>query len=415
MGVGKTTVGRALADAVGYRFVDNDAGIEAEYDATVRELAVELGTGELHRIEAAQLGNALDSFESERVVIAAAASVVEDEEARARLAGHTVVWLRADPSYLAARVGESDHRPNVGLNPGAALAAQADARNAFFAAVSDVAVRVDGRSVRDIVDDIRRQLVPLPRLYTDLADWFHLLTAPGDYAEEAAFYLQTLRSAAIRPIETLLELGSGGGNNASHLKHQARLTLVDLSPAMVAVSQSLNPDCEHIVGDMRSVRLGRRFDAVFIHDAIDYLTTVDDLQAAIETAAIHCEPGGAVLFAPDHVADSFRPGTSAGGHRDGARSLRYEEQTEDPDRDDTTYLMHMTYYLEEEGAEPRVIEEPHELGLFPRATWLELMEGAGLTAAAVPFDHSEIDQSLEVFVGTPGNDIPVGSALEEAP
>ncbi len=404
MAAGKTTVGRALAKRLDYRFVDNDAAIEAEYDATGRELAERLGVEELHHLEAAQLQNALTSFGSEAVVIAAAASVVEDDTSRALLAPHTVVWLQADPTYLADRVREGEHRRTLGLEPNELLAAQATLRDVHFHDVSDVTIQVQGRSVHDIVEQIFLRLVPLPRLYTELAGWFHLLTAPADYAEEAAFYLAALQKAATRPIETILELGSGGGNNASHMKHHAALTLVDLSPAMVEVSRSLNPDCEHLVGDMRTVRLDCRFDAVFVHDAVDYLTTVDDLRAAVETAARHCEPGGAVLFAPDEVVETFRPVTESGGHRDKTRSLRYESRTWDPDPGESTYLVELTYRLEEQGQPPRVIEDVHELGLFERTTWLELMQGAGLVPSVIPSEHSEQDHVIDVFVATLAED-----------
>jgi hypothetical protein len=46
------------------------------------------------------------------------------------------------------------------------------------------------------------------------------------------------------------------------------MTLVEPSVGMLAVSRALNPDLEHVQGDMRTVRLGRHFDAVFVHDAI---------------------------------------------------------------------------------------------------------------------------------------------------
>ena len=49
----------------------------------------------------------------------------------------------------------------------------------------------------------------LPRIYTELADWFHLLTAPEEYAEEAAFYLAAIVQASDAPPRTLLELGVG--------------------------------------------------------------------------------------------------------------------------------------------------------------------------------------------------------------
>jgi hypothetical protein len=40
------------------------------------------------------------------------------------------------------------------------------------------------------------------------------------------------------------------------------MTLVDLSEEMLVVSRQLNPECQHHQGDMRTVRLGRTFDAV---------------------------------------------------------------------------------------------------------------------------------------------------------
>jgi SAM-dependent methyltransferase len=178
-----------------------------------------------------------------------------------------------------------------------------------------------------------------PKLYADLAGWWPLLSAPADYAEEAAIYQRLLIDACRRTPCTLLELGSGGGNNASHLKARFAMTLVDPSPGMLEHSRRLNPECEHVQGDMRDVRLGREFDAVFVHDAVCYMTTEADVRAAIATAFLHCRPGGAALFAPDHVRETFAPSTDHGGHDGDGCSLRYLEWTWDPDPSDTTYTV----------------------------------------------------------------------------
>src|SRR6185295_7097869 len=98
------------------------------------------------------------------------------------------------------------------------------------------------------------------RLYDELAQWWPLLSDPADYVEEAAFFQAQLLAACDGSPRTMLELGSGGGNNASHLKTRFVMTLVDRSPGMLAVSRALNPECEHVEGDMRTVRLGREFD-----------------------------------------------------------------------------------------------------------------------------------------------------------
>lgn len=237
-----------------------------------------------------------------------------------------------------------------------------------------------------------------PRMYRDLARWWPLLSAPAEYVEEAGLYRDAFERNARRPIETLLELGSGGGNNASHLKKRfPRMTLVDLSPDMLAVSRALNPELEHIEGDMRTVRLGRRFDAVMIHDAIAYMTTEEDLGAAIETAAAHLEPGGMALFVPDETTETFRASHSSGGNDGEHASLRYFQWTH-PLRGTISRVTYVYVIVEGDGP-TRVEWEDHETGVFPRATWLGLIERAGLEPFALPYEHSDFEQPQEMFAG----------------
>ena len=238
-------------------------------------------------------------------------------------------------------------------------------------------------------------------MYDELAGWWPLLSAPAVYAEEAEIYRRLLVEAADRPPVTVLELGSGGGNNASHLKDHFQLTLVDRSPGMLAVSRELNPGCEHVQGDMRTVRLGRVFDDVFVHDAIMYMTGEDDLRQVMETAFAHCRPGGAALFAPDHLRENFRTGTDYGGHDGGGRAARFLEWTWDPDPLDTTYTVDYAYLLREADGSVRVAHDRHLEGLFPRATWLQLLREAGFEPRAVPVELSELEPgSYEVFVAS---------------
>jgi len=240
----------------------------------------------------------------------------------------------------------------------------------------------------------------LPKLYTELSSWWPILSAPADYEEEASFYGTMLLGAGDAPATTLLELGSGGGNNASHMKKRFEMVLVDPAPGMLAHSRALNPECEHFQGDMRDVRLGRTFDRVFIHDAICYMTTEADLRAAIETAFVHCRPGGAALFAPDHIRENFAPSTDHGGHDDGERGLRYLEWTWDPDPADSTYTVDYAYMLREADGSVRVVHDRHIEGLFSRADWLRILEDAGFQARSVVFDHSELEPgTYELFVG----------------
>jgi SAM-dependent methyltransferase len=241
----------------------------------------------------------------------------------------------------------------------------------------------------------------MPKLYEALAPWWPLMSAPADYAEEAAFYGSTLEAASDGRLRTVLELGSGGGNNASHLKARFEMVLVEPSSGMRAVSRALNRECEHVAGDMRTVRLGREFDAVFVHDAVAYMTTEADLMLAIETAFVHCRPGGVALFAPDYVRENFRPSTDHGGHDGEDRGMRYLEWCWDPDPADSTYLVDYAYLLRMPDGTARAEHDRHVEGLFARGDWLRMLHAAGFQARALPLQHSEVEPGAhEVFVAT---------------
>ena len=236
------------------------------------------------------------------------------------------------------------------------------------------------------------------RLYADLAPWFHLLTAPEDYAGEAARY-EALMLAEVPNARTLLELGSGGGNNASHLKRHFACTLSDLSPQMLTLSRELNPDCEHVLGDMRTLRLGRTFDVVFVHDAVAYMTTEEMLADCMATAHAHVRPGGAAVFVPDYTRETFDLRTSHCGHDgDDGRSLRYLEWVTDPDPRDTTYEVDFAVVLREPGQGSRVVHDHHVEGVFPAHAWLHLLERAGFEARLVPGDPDDEESPQPVFV-----------------
>lgn len=235
------------------------------------------------------------------------------------------------------------------------------------------------------------------RFYGELAEWWPLISPPEGYVEEAAFAGELLASASV-PVRTVLELGSGGGSNAVHLTSRFTFTLVDLSGDMLEVSRRLNPTCEHVVGDMRTVRLGRQFDAVFLHDAVDYMTTEDDLGAAIETAFIHCRPGGAAVFIPDHVVGKFEPGDDLDGN-DGAdgRAVRFLEWSWDPDPTDTWVQTVYVFALRVDG-DVRVVQETHRTGLFRVEDWLRLLTAAGFRPEVVMEETSEERTPRTCFV-----------------
>ena len=225
----------------------------------------------------------------------------------------------------------------------------------------------------------------MTEFYKGIADWWPVISPPSEYAEEADLYIDMIYGAAQRPVHEVLELGSGGGNNASYMKRTFDMTLVEPAEGMREVSRTLNPECIHLAGDMRDVRLGRTFDAVFIHDAVMYMTTEEDLRAALASAAAHLAPGGVALIVPDATAETFEGATEHGGGEDGSgRRARYLMWTLPPaSPGETSFETHYAFLLRETDGSVSVVHDVHREGLFGRARWLRLFEEVGLSATLV--------------------------------
>ena len=107
------------------------------------------------------------------------------------------------------------------------------------------------------------------------------------------------------------------------------------------------------------------FDAVLIHDAIVYMTSEADLAAAAATAYAHTRPGGAALFVPDCLRDTFAESTDDHGGNDGTHGFRAVEWMWDPDPQDTTYTVDYAFLLRD-GSGVRAVHDRHIEGLFSR-------------------------------------------------
>jgi len=213
-------------------------------------------------------------------------------------------------------------------------------------------------------------------------DWYPLLTAPEDYAAEAGRYRRLIHEAVPDAV-TLLELGSGGGNNASHLRERFTCTLSDLSPQMLTLSRELNPGCEHVLGDMRTLRLGRTFDLVFIAaNSLLHLHEMPDLLRCLRSVRAHLAPGARFVF------DVFNPNVRLLADADGVRRTRDALSFVDPDRGDVRVEVAETYDAAAQvtrgtwhfstDAEPDFVVAPLELrSIFPQELPL-LLSLAGL-------------------------------------
>lgn len=238
------------------------------------------------------------------------------------------------------------------------------------------------------------------RLYSDLAKYWPLMSPPEEYADESPHWRnQILTRFAKRPVRAL-ELGTGGGHFLSHLTDIVDATAVDLSESMLENARRLNPDVEHIVGDMRSIRLERIFDVVLIHDAIAYITSEDDLAATFATARAHLEVGGLFMTMPDHYIDRpVWPYINHRTHKQGDRELTYIEYSS-PDVNNPSLLQSSFLFVITENGERRMELDHHTTGLFPVDTWRRLIEEAGFSVERLNYPVADGPISQYLWVAT---------------
>ncbi len=234
----------------------------------------------------------------------------------------------------------------------------------------------------------------MSRIYNELAaDWYRLLTPLHEYKAEAGSYHAIIQQHLEQPPQTILELGSGAGHVAYFLKQWYQLTLSDLSAPMVALSREINPELDHHIADMKTLQLGDTFDMVFVHDAIMYMLNEPELSQAMQTAFVHCRPGGSVLISPDYTRETFAPSDDLGGE-DGpeGRAMRYLSWAYDPDPGDTTYIVDYAFLLRDAAGDTRVEHDRHTEGLFAEDTWIRMLTEAGFgSVAAIPDSFGRVN------------------------
>ncbi len=216
-----------------------------------------------------------------------------------------------------------------------------------------------------------------PRLYADLAWVWPFLSPPEHYVEEVESFRRRFAAHGVAPGASVLHLGSGGGSIDFHLKKHYRVTGVDISASMLAYAGALNPEVEYLSGDIRSVRLGRTFDAVLLHDASAYMTSLEQLRQAYETAAAHLEPGGIMVTPPEELRSRFVQHRSSTRTRIlGDVTVTTVELDYDPDPLDSCYEKTFIFAIRD-GKNQRVEWDVHHNGLYDLEDMLAVMRKAG--------------------------------------
>lgn len=146
--------------------------------------------------------------------------------------------------------------------------------------------------------------------FHELAKYYDALNDWKDYREESRRLEAIARRFGRSGKTTWLDVACGTGRHLEFLRRRHEVTGVDGSREMLRIARRRLPGVPLVPGDMRSVRLGRRFDVVScLFSAIGHLTTTRDVGRAFANFARHVNPGGVVIVEPWIERTAFRPGS----------------------------------------------------------------------------------------------------------
>jgi SAM-dependent methyltransferase len=240
--------------------------------------------------------------------------------------------------------------------------------------------------------------------YEELAWTESIITSPDDYTGETDFYVNIIKENVQIEAKTLLHLGCGAGGNDYTFKKHFKVTGVDISDGMLGIARKTNPEVTYMRGDMRSIDLQKRFDAVAIPDSIDYMATLPELENAVGTACRHLKPGGVLLIVAK-TREEFRENNFCyTGAKDDVEITLFENNFISK-AGRATYEATLVYLIRR-GGELSIHTDCHVLGLFSQRDWLSLLKSAGMEAKQIRqegvydrFIMGDGEYPMQVFVG----------------
>lgn len=151
MGVGKSTVGRLLAGRLGVGYRDTDDDIVADQGRPIADIFVDEGEPVFRTLEKNAVHTALAGHEG---VLALGGGAILDQETRALLAAHRVVYLSMDVEEAVKRTGLNVARPLLAVNPRRQWRELMEARRHLYTEVARAVVPTDGRSPEEVTQAV---------------------------------------------------------------------------------------------------------------------------------------------------------------------------------------------------------------------------------------------------------------------
>ena len=231
------------------------------------------------------------------------------------------------------------------------------------------------------------------KAYSDLAWTESLVYPPAEGLKEPELFIKLIKENSKTNTETLLHVGCGSGIYDYTFKKHFKVTGVDISEKMLEIAIKRNPEVEYHHGDMRTIELEKKFDAVILPESIGYMTTTDDLKKAIATANNHLKPGGLLLICAN-IKETFKSNNFVYTGGKGDIEITIFENNYIPRDNDSICEATIIYLIRNKG-KLETYTDVHTLGLFDKKTWYSLLKEEGFEVKETKEDHLYDEYMLE--------------------
>ena len=212
-------------------------------------------------------------------------------------------------------------------------------------------------------------------MFSVSAELYDAIYSFKDYSTESSKIRKLIEQE--RPgAKSILDVACGTAEHAKHLSANFQIDGIDVEPKFIEIARAKNPSGVYSVADMRSFRLGKRYDVVqCLFSSIAYLLMPNDIIAALKCFHAHLAPGGVILVEPWIAPSAYKPGhpSMITVDKPDLKVCRMNVSTCEGD----VSIIHFHYLIgTQDGV--RHEEEIHRLSLIPTETMTKYFHAAGL-------------------------------------
>lgn len=244
--------------------------------------------------------------------------------------------------------------------------------------------------------------MPEQELYRRFARYYDLIYQWMDYHGESEFIKKVVEQYKSSEGMDLLDVACGTGSHAHYLQNSFNILGLDINPEMLEIAREKLPEMEFVEGDMKKMNLQQEFDTIIcLFSAINYHTSLDELERTFKGFHNHLKPGGVLIFDLGFCTENWNEGRMlVDAVVEGNLQLARISQSR---LRDGVFNANFVFLVKEDGKMDFEIDQ-HQIGVFPTLKVAKILEKTGFKNRIyngyndIPWDDTSDERPVFVCV-----------------